>query len=226
MIHAQVYASPALTKDFWQLQLSVIVQLRKLRSLALVLAFVPLDHDLKPINHFTSGLKRDGWVVSLTEMYFPHYGDSVAAGSKVILAVHSNTDHKVKPLEIPVPPQKNPPAIAKYMWPQFNTRQYAVAFAKDDEMFNRGAVDGKPAPILPDVSLRATEPKEGPQTYGRASAKVKYLLHRNDADESVAVGAEVYSLDHLCPPLAQQPNKNLFQSTFGVEFSFEGHVYV
>jgi hypothetical protein len=35
----------------------------------------------------------------------------------------------------------------------------------------------------------------------------------------------VYSTDHLCPPFDSQPNENLFQSSFGVEYSVDDHIY-
>jgi len=111
------------------------------------------------------------------------------------------------------------------MWPQFNTRQYAVSFAKDDSQFNKGVVDGAPAAVLPDVIIRVTEAKES-TTPLHPSPKVKYYLHPTNTDDSIKVGAAVMSLDNLCPPYESQPNKNIFLDSFGVEYICDNNTLI
>jgi hypothetical protein len=164
-------------KDFWQLQLSVIVQLRKLRSLSIVVVFIPVVLDVRPINGFMSGMKKDGWVNIITTLYFPHYGDSVASSIKCLISVHSKTDQNVEPLQLTTPPQINPTALASYIWPRFNTVEYAVSYGKDDQLFNRGAVDWSPSSKRPDISFRISDPKNPVDESIKPHAKVKYFIH-------------------------------------------------
>lgn len=226
LIHPQSFATPQLTRDFWQLQLSLIVQLRKLRSLAIVVAFLPPTHDSRAANQFASGMKRDGWLGSSIDLYFPHYGDSVASNSTVLSFIHSNTEENATILRFATPPASPPPTLASYVWPQFNTGQYAVSYGRDDKLFNKGPVSGATTDTDDALTLRVSEPKPGDSTEVARSAKTKYLLHSMSADASVAVGAQVLSLDGLCPPFRPQPNLNLFQNSFGIEFVHDGHVFV
>ena len=132
LIHSLLFTPTGVMKDFWQLQLSVIVQLQKLRSLSIVVVFIPVVLDVRPINGFMSGMKKDGWVNIITTLYFPHYGDLVASSIKCLISVHSKTDQNVEPLQLKTPPQINPTALASYIWPRFNTVEYAVSYGKDD----------------------------------------------------------------------------------------------
>jgi hypothetical protein len=141
---------------------------------------------------------------------FPHYGDSVASTTWLIIGVHCNTDSDVKPLNLKTPPQRQSPPLASYIWAPFNVCQHAVSYSKDDQIFNRGAVDNSPATIMPDVTIRASEPKRGATISPSMNSMVKYCLHTADVDESIMVRSEVMSLDHLCPPFTAQPNMNLF----------------
>ncbi len=65
--------------------------------------------------------------------------------------------------------------------------------------------------------MLATTPKVAIST-DCPSVRVKYHLHRGDADSSILPGSSVLSADSLCPPFEACPNRNLFQHYFGVEF--------
>ena len=146
---------------------------------------------------------------------------------KCLISVHSNTDQNIKPLQLKTPPQLNPPALAWYIWPQFNTIEYAVSYGKDDQLFNRGAdVDGSPSSKRPDISFRISDPKNPVDESLKPHAKVKYCIQPVKGDDSSCAGVQVYSTDHLCPPFDRQPNKNLFQGSFGVEYSVNSHIYL
>ena len=58
------------------------------------------------------------------------------------------------------------------------------------------------------------------------SVTIKYHLHRNNANGSIFAGSLVISTDGLRPPFDVCPNQNMFQKFFGIEFHFEGHIYV
>jgi hypothetical protein len=118
-----------------------------------------MEQDCKPIKIFCSNLKKDGWLLNWTELYCPDYGDSVASRFRLIVGVHKNTQENAKEIQFRTPPKQKPPAMASYMWLQFNTRQYAVSFAKDDSQFNKGVLDGAPTVIPSGVPIRVTEAK-------------------------------------------------------------------
>ncbi|KAL3794570.1 hypothetical protein HJC23_008026 [Cyclotella cryptica] len=183
-----------LTRDFWQLQLSLIVQLRKLRSLAIVVAFLPPTHDSRAANQFASGMKRDGWLGSSIDLYFPH--------SRRLRSIQLES-FEFHPL-------------------QYGGKCYYTAVCDTTRQSTTNVGLLRLAPIQHSVS----EPKPGDSDEAARSAKTKYLLHRMSADASVAVGAQVLSLDGLCPPFQPQPNVNLFQNSFGIEFVHDGHVFV
>lgn len=66
-------------------------QLCTLRSLSICVAHIHFDHDGILVKKFVNALKRDGWIVSSHDLYFPDYGDFVASGCKIIIGVHSST---------------------------------------------------------------------------------------------------------------------------------------
>jgi hypothetical protein len=192
LIHAQKFVSMDMTADFWQLQLSLIVQLQKLRSLGLVLAFIPIEQDCKPVKQFCTNIRKDGWLVTSTEHYCPHYSDSVASQFQIVVALHKNTQASATEIHFCTPPQKKPPAMASYIWPQFNVKQYAVSYTKDDSLFNKGLIDGAPAAIPADVPVRITEVKNNWMAVS-PSPIMKYYLHPTNLDSSIRVGAAVMS---------------------------------
>ena len=61
-------------------------------------------------------------------------------------------------------------------------------------------------------------------TKGRR-AKCIYQLHRAMDDKGVSAGSGVYCQSGLCPPFCAS-NSNAFASTFGIEFDFEGSMFV
>jgi hypothetical protein len=92
LIHSHRFPTSASTRTFWQLQASIISEMRKIRNLSLFVAFVHLDHDGRPVGLFAKALQSQGWVISDTFVYFPDFGDSVAGSSRLIIGVHSETD--------------------------------------------------------------------------------------------------------------------------------------
>ena len=79
-----------MTSKFWKMQLSIIAQLRLIRSLSVIVAIVIQDHDGRCVKMFIKCLKAAHWIVTLKEVLYPEIGDSVADSCLVINAVHSS----------------------------------------------------------------------------------------------------------------------------------------
>jgi hypothetical protein len=67
--------------------------------------------------------------------------------------------------------------------------------------------------------LVASEPKQSDSPTDPFRPNVKYCLHHRDADATIQDGAQVVSLDHVCPPFKSTKTGNVFGHLFGVEFS-------
>jgi hypothetical protein len=100
MIHSHSYTTSKPTTHFWDIQASIVTQLRLIWLLSIVLAFVHPDHDSHAVsNGFLQRLCKDGWVCSDTVVSYPDFGDSVSKSCCLIAAVHSNTEPSCKPIE-------------------------------------------------------------------------------------------------------------------------------
>jgi len=219
LVHAQSYRSRIAARNYWDMQASVIAQLRQIRSLSIFVVFVHPEQDNVPVTRFLSTTSRDGWEISDTTLHFPDYGDSVASDGRCIVGVHSNTENNVKPLALKTPPRQAPAPIAKHIWAPFNRKEMALSYAKDDDLFATAdeAVDGAGRMI-------ASVPKEADALDPHIS--ILYFLHKKNSDQSILSGAAVLSLDSLCPPYDPVLHDNLFQRFFGVQFRHESHLYV
>ncbi len=91
LIHSHRYRSSKPTLAFWGIQASIVRQLRVIRSLNLLVAFVHPGHDSHSVSKFVSQLKPDGWIMSTTMCSFPTLGDSVTGSVSVIIGVHNST---------------------------------------------------------------------------------------------------------------------------------------
>jgi hypothetical protein len=61
LINSYCFQTSEVTTSFWKLQLSIISQLRLIRSLSIVVAVVIPDHDGRSISAFTRGLTAATW---------------------------------------------------------------------------------------------------------------------------------------------------------------------
>jgi hypothetical protein len=220
-IHSHRFASSDATRKFWEIQSSIMVQLRLIRSLSIVIAIVHPDHDGNAVKIFLRNLKKDSWIITVTDIFYPDYGDSVSGHCKILIGVHQNTESVVEPLNLKTPPKINPDPLATYLWAPFNTPQSALSFAKDDPRFNKDAV--------PDSGIKswvASVPKASDASVQPPALSICYHLHREDMDQTNLTGAAVYSLDSLCPPFESAANENLFQHYFGIEYRCEDRTFV
>lgn len=217
LIHSHRFPTSASTRTFWQLQASIISEMRKIRNLSLFVAFVHLDHDGRPVGLFAKALQSQGWVISDTFVYFPDFGDSVAGSSRLIIGVHSETDSTVSPINIPTPPPTTPAPIQRYLWAPFNKMEYAVSLSPSSDRFNNDDSFTK---------MTQSEPKAPPSSSHSSYPRVLYCLHNTGTDESIQSGSQVYSVHNVCPPFNSTPNENIFQHHFGIEFQLSNEQYV
>jgi hypothetical protein len=105
LIHLHRYLSTELTHRFWDIQAQIVIQLRIIRALLMVIAFVHPDHDCRAVGiNFTQRLCSDGWILSNTTISFPSFGDSVSGSCRLIVAIHSNAETNCCAFEIKTPP--------------------------------------------------------------------------------------------------------------------------
>eukprot|EP00956_Cyclotella_meneghiniana_P020963 scaffold37640_cov83-Cyclotella_meneghiniana.AAC.2 len=219
VFHAHKLPDLKSSREFWQLQASVVIQLRTVRSLSIFVAFIPPYHDKRCVATFLSIITDKGWVTSDTVARFPTFGDSVDSSARVIIGVHSLTMSNVAPARLPTPPVTRAPPIATYVWNPFNIRQYAISHSKDSPQFDRDLADHSSPSCL-----RHSEPTAACDT--TEQFKILYCLHRQDQDCTIQSGSEVVSLAHLSPPLRIEHTTNLFGNYYGIEFRCDDNVLV
>ena len=221
LLHSHRFPNSGATRAFWQLQASIIEEFRNIRQLSLFVALVHPDHDCRSISHFTQTLTKKGWILSDSSLYFPHYGDSVASNSRVIIGVHSNTEEKVEPVHLPAPPQIQPSPIASFVWQPFNDVTYAISYSRSNPKFS---IDNSANPM---PSLKASDPVISPSSnQDKLSSKILYCLHHKEADPSIQCGSNVVCSSHLSPPFSSVTTDNLFGHWYGIEFYKDGGQYV
>jgi hypothetical protein len=222
LIHSHRYISTELTHRFWDTPAQIVTQLRIIRTLSMVVAFVHPDHDCRAVGiNFTQHLHSDGWVLSDTTISFPSFGDSVPGSCRLIVAIHSNAKTDCRAFQIKTPPHIKPNPIARYIWAPFNKPELAISYSKDDTYFNIHAVNDNG--LQP---LRASTPSNAQHASSDAGTRVKYYLHRHDDNPSNLVGSAIISDIDLCPPFNPIMNSNVFGHHFGIEFKHDGHTYV
>jgi hypothetical protein len=115
LLHSHRFPQSNATHAFWQLQASIINELRNICALSLFVAIVHPDHDGRPVSLFLSSLKSCGWIMSDTPIYFPDFGDSVAGRARFIIGVHEETESVVAPCLLPSPPRNPPTPLSAYL---------------------------------------------------------------------------------------------------------------
>jgi hypothetical protein len=160
-------------------------------------------------------------VVTDTHIHFPHFGNSLSETCHLILAVHSNTEEKCKPIKLQTPPQLAPRPIGRYLWAPFNQAEHAVSYSKDDKSFNNHAINDNGMP-----PLHASTPSDAQLASCPDGVRVKYYLYRRDDNPANLVGATVVSTDGHCPPFNPVANTNIFGHYFRIEYICDGSTYV
>jgi hypothetical protein len=183
LIHSLCFKDSDMTATFWQVQTTIIAQLRCLCNLQVFVAIVIPDHDGRCVKSFIRQLKTSGWCIStFDDVFFPDHGDTVSGRCSIVIGVHSSCSSTVAPIDLkpspPIPPQR----LCSFLWKPFNWTEHSVSLARDDEDF-----------IRQDTRFTTTEP-----TFDGCSDKgvvVKYYLHGHGMDESILSGSAVISSD-------------------------------
>lgn len=219
MIHTHRLPDVKSTKSFWQIQASIILQMRIIRSRSLFLAFVSSEHDSKAVSSFVSMVEQHDWVVSDSVVEFPSYGDTIASSVRVLIGAYSMSTSDAQPVHIPVAPSCPSTPIARFIWPPFNIRTYAVSYSKDSTNFSKDVSDSdSPA------NLRLSDPI--PCIQASASFQVLYRLHTTEQDDSIQAGSEVVSTSHLCPPYRPNSQNHLFGPYFGIKYRCDDDTFI
>ena len=217
LIHSHRFLTSSQTSQFWRMQASVITLLHTLRSLQLFIAFVHPDNDAAATASFVTSMKRDRWVVSSTDIYFPDFGDSISSSTTIIIGVHRSTESKVDPIIFKTPPFIPPSPIESFIWRPFNTRDMALSFSKDDSAFNTS---------LADSVLTASIPVSGPTIAHTYRSVCLYHLHRSADNHSLLRGSDIMDTAQLCPPFNGETSTNMFGHFFGIEYRVDDHIFV
>ena len=104
LINSYHFQTSEITTLFWKLLLSIIAQLRLIRSLSIIVAIVITDHDGRAVKSFIKGLEAAHWKVSLRAVSYLTIGDPISDSCSVITAVHSSCASNVEPLVLKMPP--------------------------------------------------------------------------------------------------------------------------
>jgi hypothetical protein len=92
LIHSHRYLTTKPTSCFWEIQASIVTQLRLTQSLSIVMAFVHPEHDSRAVTlNFVNWLRKDGWIITDTSITYSNFGNSVSGGCRFIVAIHQNT---------------------------------------------------------------------------------------------------------------------------------------
>ena len=118
---------------FWKLQLSIIAQLRLIRSLSVIVAIIIQDRDGCCVQMFIKGLEAAHWKVKSREVMYPEIGDSVADSCLFINALHSSCSSTVEPVILKTPPFTNLSPIGSFIWEPFNRPEHSFCYGKDDK---------------------------------------------------------------------------------------------
>ncbi len=168
-------------------------ELRLVRSLSLVVAFVHPDHDSRAVSHqFITWIKSDGWLVSNRQVSFTEFGNSVVDSCRLIIAVHSHTEEKCSSLQIITPPSIPPNRLSSYQWAPFNRPKIAVSYSRDDASFNNHAVNNSGLPPL----VASDSPNLRDVALGDGII-VKYCLHWPDSDPRIKPGSYIVGTNGL-----------------------------
>jgi hypothetical protein len=142
LIHSHRYQNSEPATAFWTIQASIMAQLCIIWKLNVFVAFAHPDHDGRAITNFMSLLKSSGWVLSTTKCLFLDFGNSIIGTTSVIMGVHNSTQSCVEPMSFWVPPLPQPLPLAAFIWQPFNTWEYSVSFAMEDELFGTDTNNG------------------------------------------------------------------------------------
>jgi hypothetical protein len=137
LINSYCFQTSKITSLFWKLQLSIVVQLRLIRSLSIVVSIVIPDHDGCAVKSFIKGLEAAHWKASLQTVSYLEISDSISDSCSVITAIHSSCASNVEPLILKTSPLVPPRPLSSFIWMPFNRPEHALGYGKNDADFNK-----------------------------------------------------------------------------------------
>jgi hypothetical protein len=135
LIHSLRFWDSDTSLHFWQLQTSIVAELRALRSLQVVVAIVIPDHDGKCVKSFYNALKSAGWCLTSTDTSFPTHGDTISGSCRIIIRIYTSCAPTVEPLQLKSPPSSIQRPLGLSLWEPFNRTEHSVLLAMDDDNF-------------------------------------------------------------------------------------------
>jgi len=166
--------------------------------------FVHNSCDLVLADGFRLVAEKKGWILTLTQVYFPDMGDSVADSGALFAGNHGGATPSREPVRVVPPPASHPDPLASFVYAPFNNREHALCPSWRHESF---ASSG----------FRMSEPEEVATPLKPYRARHVCSVYRTGDDINTSAGVGVYNLTGICPPLCPS-NSNAFGSTFGIEF--------
>ncbi len=214
LIHSNWYQTSETTSFFWQLQTSIVSQLRDVRNLSIIIVVVHPDNNGQSVKTFATNLKSYGWIVSSLYVSYRDLGDSIAGSCWLILGIHSSCATNTEPLLLKHPPAISSCPLTGFIREPFNWPEDSISLACHDPSF--ATQDG--------LTMTIMLPKSA--TNSPSSVHLKYHIHCAGSNNSILGGSDVISVDGLCPAFNACPNLNIFQAYFGVKFHYDGHSYI
>ena len=126
LINSYRLQTSEVTSSFWKLQLSIIAQLRLIRSLSVVVAVVIRDHDHQSATAFVRGLSAAHWKVESMDIAYNDIGDTVVDSCTIITAVHTSCSSSVVPIKLKMSPFTPARPIGSFICEPFNRPEHAL----------------------------------------------------------------------------------------------------
>ena len=120
----------------------------------------------------------------------------------MILGIHSSTEEKESPLNLPNPTSIAMRSIKDYVVEDFNKEKYIVSWGKD-------------SPLLDEhySSLRIIPSDRQDDEFSQCD----YYLARKSDKSNITCGCGVYHMSGIAPP-PDEANTDVFTRSFGIEF--------
>jgi hypothetical protein len=221
LIHSHWYSGTDPASKFWEVQAHIVLQLRLIRNLSTVVAWVHPDHDGRAFTTFSTKLKASGWIVNDTLLRFGAFNDLITGSHRLIMAIHSNTEEGCKPLELRVPPSGRARLISSFIWEPFNRPELAVSYARSDPSFNMHAVNDNGLP-----PMTATCVTKAQHSSMESGIRPLYFLHRQGDNPNNLAGSLVVHTDSWAPAFSPVATPNVFGHYFGIKFIHSSSTYV
>ena len=207
MAHAPLRQASSFVSCWWKFQAEIVISARLSKGLQIFVFFIPSIFDPSSVSSkFCSTVEADGWILHTQCVDFAVFGDSIDDYCGIILGVHRSTSATVPPLTLLTPPVRRCQPISDFVHEEFNTSSFSVSFSR---------------PFIsqysPDDHLIATDPLPSPARRTSYFSKRKYNLLPRDDPSKHSIGAGVYDVNHLFPPLCEVSD-NIFEGSFGIEY--------